>query len=78
MPFVRKPTLLDVSSKQGLLGYHACFMAVSPAPKQFCCDVVVQFEYFPLFTLAVSDLFCFIIKVELLICLSQCEGGSFF
>lgn len=77
MPFVRKPTLLDVSSKQGLLGYHACFVAVSPAPKH----ILVWWSCLSTFCFLrwqFSDLFCFIIKVELLICLSQCEGGSFF
>lgn len=61
MPFIRKPTLLDVSPKQGLLGYHACFfMAVSPAPKH----ILVWWSYPLLFRTCcclcwrLSDLFC--------------------
>ncbi len=80
--FCQEATLLDLSPKQGLLGYHhACFMAVSPAPKHIlvwwsvlsCFIWVIAVIYVARF----YDLFCFIIKVELLICLSQCEGGRF-
>lgn len=80
--FCQEATLLDLSPKQGLLGYHACFMAVSPAPKHilvwWSCPELFHLSNCRYLCCQFSDLFCFIIKVELLICLSQCEGGSFF
>ncbi len=58
--FCQEATLLDLSPKQGLLGYHhACFMAVSPAPSTFWSDEVVLIWVIAVIYVA-SFMICFV------------------